>query len=72
MIQIVPDWAPEPAEAVAMSGIYGLVTLLLIFVLAGIITPSADSPAPRLAARPQARRGQRFRAWRMRRRRSGS
>ena len=25
-----------------MSGIYGLVTLLLIFILGGIITPSAD------------------------------
>lgn len=37
-----PDWAPMPTEAVAMSGIYGLVTLLLIFVLGGIITPSAD------------------------------
>ena len=37
-----PDWKPSPTEAVTMSGIYGLVTLLLIVVLAGIITPSAD------------------------------
>ena len=33
---------PQPAEAVVMSGIYGLVTLAMIFVLGGIITPSAD------------------------------
>ncbi len=33
---------PRPVEAVAMAGIYGLVTLVLIFVLAGIITPTAD------------------------------
>ena len=42
MIQLMPNWKPQPMEAVAMSGIYGLVTLLLIFVLAGIITPSAE------------------------------
>src|SRR4029079_5210679 len=36
------NWAPRPLEAVIMSGIYGLVTLVLIFVLASIITPSAD------------------------------
>jgi hypothetical protein len=42
MIVVLPDWAPRPMEAVAMSGLYGLVTLSLIFVLAGIITPSAD------------------------------
>ncbi len=40
--RLKPDWSPEPMEAVAMSGIYGLVTLALIFVLAGIITPSAE------------------------------
>ena len=42
MMRVRPDWEPQPVEAVAMSGIYGLATLLLIFVLAGIITPSAD------------------------------
>jgi hypothetical protein len=42
MVRLLPDWAPKPGEAVLMSGIYGLATLLLIFVLAGIITPSAD------------------------------
>jgi len=42
MVQVLPDWAPNPAEAVAMSGIYGVVTLLLICVLAFIITPSPD------------------------------
>jgi hypothetical protein len=33
---------PLPAEAVAISAIYGIVTLLLIFLLTGIITPSID------------------------------
>ena len=42
MVRVLPDWAPKPGEAVLLSGIYGLVTLLLIFVLASIITPSAD------------------------------
>lgn len=42
MVQVLPNWTPKPMEAVAMSGIYGLVTLLFIFVLAIIITPSAD------------------------------
>lgn len=34
---------PEPMEAVAMSGIYGLVTLVLVFILVSIVTPSRDS-----------------------------
>ena len=42
MVRVLPDWAPNPSEAVAMSGIYGVVTLVLICVLAFIITPSAD------------------------------
>ena len=42
MVQVLPDWAPSPMEAVTMSGMYGLVTLVLIFVLGGIITPTAD------------------------------
>ena len=42
-IQIRHDWAPEPMEAVAMSGIYGFVTLALIFILAIIITPSREN-----------------------------
>ncbi len=42
MTRVLPDWAPQPTEAVAMSGIYGVVTLLLICVLAFIITPSSD------------------------------
>ena len=42
MIPMRTNWTPQPSEAVAMSGIYGLVTLLLIFVLAGIITPTAE------------------------------
>ncbi|HEX8312123.1 MAG TPA: hypothetical protein VF614_12445, partial [Chthoniobacteraceae bacterium] len=43
MAQVVPNWTPKPAEAVVMSGIYGLVTLLLIFVLCRIITPTPQS-----------------------------
>ena len=43
MVRLTSDWAPEPMEAVAMSGIYGLVTLLLVFVLGGIITPSGEN-----------------------------
>ena len=43
MVRVLPDWAPQPMEAVAMSGIYGVVTLALIFVLAGIITPSSEN-----------------------------
>lgn len=36
------EWQPAAAEAVAMSGIYGAVTLVLLWVLGGIITPSLD------------------------------
>ncbi len=43
MIRIGPNWDPDPMEAVALSGVYGLVTMALIFVLAGIITPSAEN-----------------------------
>jgi hypothetical protein len=39
----VPNWAPQRPEAVAMSGLYGFVTLLLIFLLAAIITPSSEN-----------------------------
>lgn len=42
MTRVMPNWAPQPAEAVAMAGIYGVVTLLLIFVLAFVITPTPD------------------------------
>lgn len=42
LVRLLPDWQPQPGEAVLMSGIYGLVTLVLIFILAGIITPTAD------------------------------
>jgi len=43
MVRVVQQRPPEPMEAVAMSGIYGLVTLVLIFILVAIITPSTDS-----------------------------
>lgn len=36
------DWVPQPMEAVSMSGLYGLTTVILLFTLAGIITPSAQ------------------------------
>jgi len=42
MARVTMIWAPTAWEAVAMSGIYGFVTLMLIFVLGGLITPSAD------------------------------
>ena len=43
LIRITPDWVPEPTEAVAMSGAYGFFTLILMFILGGIITPSHDN-----------------------------
>jgi hypothetical protein len=43
MIRMLPGWAPQPAEAVLMSGIYGLATMLLLFILTGIVTPSSDN-----------------------------
>lgn len=41
-VAIGPDWLPQPGEAVAMSGIYGFASLILLFILAGIVTPNAD------------------------------
>ena len=43
MVRLIPNWRPDPMEAVGMSGLYGLVTLSLIFVLGAIITPSAEN-----------------------------
>ncbi|MCW1921102.1 hypothetical protein OKA05_00965 [Luteolibacter arcticus] len=43
MMRVRPGWNPDPGEAVAMSGIYGVISLILIFIFASIITPSADS-----------------------------
>ena len=43
MVKLMHDWSPNPGEAVLLSGIYGLVTLLLMLVLASIITPTANS-----------------------------
>lgn len=43
MVKLMRDWAPKPDEAVLLSGVYGLVTLLLMLVLATLITPTADS-----------------------------
>lgn len=34
---------PRPMEAVVMSGVYGLFTLLLVYLLAGIITPTPEN-----------------------------
>jgi len=42
MARIPSSWTPSPTEAVVMSGLYGLVTLLLILLLGSIITPSAE------------------------------
>ena len=35
-------WAPNTWEAVAMSGVYGFATLVLLFIVTRIITPSAE------------------------------
>lgn len=43
IIRMGLNGSPKAMEAVAMSGIYGLVTLLLLFVLICIITPTNDS-----------------------------
>jgi hypothetical protein len=43
MVRILPDWKPEPSEAVLMSGVYGIMTLALLFMLATIITPTGDN-----------------------------
>lgn len=40
--ELLPDWHPQPMEAVSMSGLYGMVTMLLLFILIGIATPSPD------------------------------
>lgn len=42
MLKLGASWKPESWEAVAMSGVYGFVTLALVLVLSGIITPSAE------------------------------
>ncbi len=36
------NWVPNRMEAVGMSGLYGLVTLVLLFILGGMITPSPE------------------------------
>jgi hypothetical protein len=36
------DWLPQPGEAVALSGIYGVVTLLILAVIIMMITPTSD------------------------------
>ena len=36
------DWAPAATEAVGMSGLYGVVTLLILYALTRIVTPSID------------------------------
>ena len=43
MIRFKAGWHPDPGEAVAMSGIYGVISLILIFIFVLMITPSADS-----------------------------
>jgi hypothetical protein len=36
------DWAPTAVEAVGMSGLYGAVTLIFLFIIAKIITPAPE------------------------------
>lgn len=42
MVSIRPGWSPQPIEAVSMSAIYGMVTLVFLFILGGMITPSGQ------------------------------
>lgn len=42
MVKFLPNWAPQPMEAVAMSGVYGLFTMGLIMLLGAMVTPSVD------------------------------
>lgn len=43
MTGILPDWAPKPGEAVLMSGLYGLASLILMLILTSMITPTTDT-----------------------------
>ena len=43
LVRVSPDWAPQPTEAVVMSGVYGFFTLILMFVLGAIITPAPEN-----------------------------
>ena len=43
MVGNFTQFPPEKEEALVMSGIYGFVTLVLVFLLSGIITPTLDN-----------------------------
>jgi hypothetical protein len=43
IVRLNTGWRPDPGEAVGMSGIYGVISLMLIFIFALLITPSSDS-----------------------------
>lgn len=42
MISVRLDWQPQPAEVVAMSALYGLASMVMLFTLTSIITPTSD------------------------------
>ena len=42
MFKLDGEWVPEPSEALAMVGLYGVATLLMIWWMTLIITPSRD------------------------------
>lgn len=42
MMIIRQHWEPQPMEAVSMSAIYGVVTMVLLFIFVSIITPTVD------------------------------
>jgi len=42
-VRLKPDWVPKGGEALLMSGSYGVVTLLLVLVLGGRVTPTRDT-----------------------------
>lgn len=41
-VHIAADWEPSATETVGMSGLYGVVTLVLLFILTGLITPAPE------------------------------
>ena len=39
---LTTDWEPQPEEAVVMAGLFGLVTLLIMWILILMVSPNAD------------------------------
>jgi hypothetical protein len=43
MIRFQAGWEPKPDEAVAMCGVYGFVSLVLLFLFASMVSPLAET-----------------------------